>query len=585
MSIQMIHVVWNEQQAEKSWQQGRNDYTPYMFEILNYLGIVFSKWTPNSWMEHQPGGITIVVGLDDRSEWPSIFKQYCENGNSVLTIGSSFGLHDVLGLNKPEGKKIQEGWIQWNDCKLAESLRSSFHFFGASLVEPCPDTEALGSLIRRNGEVSLFPAFTMRPYASSYAAMICFDIAKSFCMIQQGISVEKDGLPASDGTASVDDDILKTDDGSVLDWLHDRDKADPMSAAFFMYPIVDEMRIFFIRTLHLLHEKMGEAMVHSWFWPEGIDGIGHISHDSDGNSIDAAELMLEKLLEADIHSTWCVIMPGYPQSVYEKMIEAGHEIALHYNALSTEENSLWDEEHFNLQLDRLNQQLKNRVSIKTNKNHYLRWEGDIQFYQWCERAGIAVEQSKGGTKQGNKGFLAGTCHPYIPVSNALERNRLMQVFSLPTLAWDPPTALRCTLKEAQSIIELSAHVNGVVHFLFHPAALVNEEVGPALVDLVNYGRMQGLHWWTSKQLFRWLQIKRGIDVSVQPGTNEGKQLYISAQHPCKGLTVLITQLPSKMGIPSNNGTIRSIRFKQRFGLSFHEIILDVRQGNTIIPFD
>ena len=137
--------------------------------------------------------------------------------------------------------------IQWDDCKLAESLRSSFHFFGASLVETCPDTESFGTLIRRNGEGSLFPAFTMRNYDSSCAAMICFDIAKSFCIIQQGIAVEKDGLPASDGTASIDDDILKTDDSSVLDWVHDRDKADPKSAAFFMHPIVDEMRIVFIQ--------------------------------------------------------------------------------------------------------------------------------------------------------------------------------------------------------------------------------------------------------------------------------------------------------------------------------------------------
>ena len=37
-------------------------------------------------------------------------------------------------------------------------------------------------------------------------------------------------------------------------------------------------------------------MVHTWYWPEGLDGIGHISHDSDGNSVNAAELMLEKIV-------------------------------------------------------------------------------------------------------------------------------------------------------------------------------------------------------------------------------------------------------------------------------------------------
>ena len=269
------------------------------------------------------------------------------------------------------------------------------------------------------------------------------------------------------------------------------------------------------------------------------------------------------------------------------MIDAGNEIALHYNAMSTEENSLWDQENFTYQLERtFDDQLKNKAaSIKTNKNHYLRWEGDIQFYQWCERAGIVVEQSKGERSKAIKDFLQVQCHPYIPVSNASEKNRLMQVLSLPTLAWDPPTALRCTLKEAQSIIDRSAQVNGVAHFLFHPAALVNKEVGSVLVDLVNYGRKQGLHWWTSEELYVWLHLKRGIEVFVQSGTNDGKQLYISAQQPCSGLTVLISQPPSKMGIPSNNGTIRSIRNIQRFGLSFYEIILDISQGKTLIPLD
>lgn len=301
-------------------------------------------------MEQQPDGITVVVGLNDHEQWPSIFKQYCSNGNSILTIGSTFGLDAVMGLNKPEeAATIREGWIKWEACGLAANLASSFHFFEAALVEPSPGTEAWGKLMRKNGQPTSHPAFTMRSYTSGCAAMLCFDISKTFWMIQQGIAVEKDGVPTPDGTGSIDDDILKTDDGSVLDWHNDRSRIHPDSATFYKLPIVDEIRILFVRAIHAIYERTGETMASVWFWPEGIDGIGHISHDSDGNSVDAAERMLETLSEADIRSTWCVIMPGYPESVYEKAAAAGHEIALHYNALDSEENSLWDEEHFNYQ--------------------------------------------------------------------------------------------------------------------------------------------------------------------------------------------------------------------------------------------
>lgn len=51
-------------------------------------------------------------------------------------------------------------------------------------------------------------------------------------------------------------------------------------------------------------------------------------------------------------------------------------------------------------------------------------------------------------KQRNKGFLAGTYHPYVPVENTSEGNRPFEVLSLPTLSWDPPIPSRCKFEDA-----------------------------------------------------------------------------------------------------------------------------------------
>jgi hypothetical protein len=407
---------------------------------------------------------------------------------------------------------------------------------------------------------------------------------KTVCLIQQGVSVVRDGIPSPDSSGLINEGFLKTDDGTVLDWHYDRDTAPDGAAPFYLHPILDEMRILFARVLYDLQQQVGLSESQTWFWPNGLTAIGHISHDTDGNVVEQAETMLDKLAEAGVRSTWCTIAPGYPDSIYDRIQAEGHEIALHYNALGTEiPESSWSERDYRYQLNYLQAQVPG-YEIVSNKNHYLRWEGDTAFYDWCERSGVRVEQSKGGTKQGNKGFLFGTCHPYVPIASSAERNRRYDVISLPTLAWDPPMPLRCSAQEAKLLLRRSCDVYGVAHFLFHPGVVLlgsaAQTAGDFMVELCQYGRELGLEWWTSEAIDRWVRTRRNIRVHAAP---DGR-LTVETSEAVQGLTLLLPDYDQRgwTNAIGDSATVRSITPRERFGRAFIELVVDVPQGKSMI---
>lgn len=582
----MLHVIWNAEESKQRGREGINSYSHYLYKILDYLGYSYTSWDHASWIRCRPTGTAIVIGGTDHENWSNICHDFVQSGNSLLVIGDSYGLQDIFGIRMTG--RIHEGWIEWGDAPLAEELKSSFHFFGARSFE-CMDAtvQQYGTLISRNGGTSTSPALIIRELGKGMAALLNFDLMKTFCLIQQGLPVIVDGPAAPDGSGAIDEGILKTDDGSVLDWVRDREAVEQIP--FYLHPILDEIRCMLNRLLVLLEHHAGCRLVQKWYWPNGLNGIGHISHDTDGNNTAHAETMLHWLKRANVRSTWCIIMPGYEQAINDRIVNEGHEVALHYNALEEEiEESRWSEEHFLIQLKMLQEQFPD-YNIITNKNHYLRWEGDVQFYKWCERAGIKVEQSKGGTKQGNKGFLAGTSHPYVPISNAYDNNRCFDIISLPTLAWDPPFETRCNEREAYALMERSRDVYGVAHFLFHPTtmAVMPEGVaGELLVKLVEYGRKLGMEWWTSEQIWLWFQSRTQSQVRIVKETKEIMTLTISTESTVNGFTVLISvvdgeELTVKQ---SNSCVVHSVTRVSRFGCDYVEIILDAQSGSSDITF-
>jgi hypothetical protein len=272
-------------------------------------------------------------------------------------------------------------------------------------------------------------------------------------------------------------------------------------------------------------------------------------------------------LEAErIHSTWCVVLPGYGPELIRDIRAAGHELAMHYDAMS--EGRVWDERSFDQQWRELTGLFEGEAPV-TNKNHYLRWEGDTEFFDWCASRGIRLDQSKGASKTGEAGFNFGTCHPYLPVA---PDGRLIQVLELPTLTQDlvvfAPEAL------AEPLIQAAFRHHGIVHFLFHPVHIDKPGVADALRSAIRRARALGMEWWTARQISQWEFARREARWSRYERTREGASVCLRAGQPLPEATVLwLGCVVERVEI---NGEEIETRSVQRWGFTFRSLIFDAQ---------
>lgn len=558
----------------------------YMEEILSHAGIAWRALHPRSVANEPDLGAAIIIPGDlhlTAAEAQRI-RTFVAEGGALVVTGGTAGLDDLLGTDAVE--HLTEGYLAVGaEHPVTSGLTSSLHVFGGRALRAQGGT-VVAQLLDADRQPTGFASVVIGRHGKGVTLAIGPDLPYSVLHIQQGAPVWEDGVPPPDGTCPIDEGILKCDDGLVLSYEHDRARqvlSEPVAdcpgihpnypqgdTPWFMQPIADELRELLLKAICWAVTQSGKPVARLDYWPGGVQAVGLISHDSDLNLDAAAQTTLRVVQELGINTTWCVMIgPNWPdrwlRQTYEQIKAAGHEIALHYNALPLD-GGFWGREEFLRQLAWLKAEA-GVERILSNKNHYTRWEGKLEFFRWMEQAGLESDQTKGPSKRGNVGYANGSCLPWFPFD--AEEQRYLNVLEIPMQTQD--LWLTAPYVIAEQIITMALKHRGVAHFLFHQNHIhFRPEVQEAMRRVVADGLAAGLQWWTGEAINHWERLRRTITVQTE-AAGEGR-LRLRVQSP-------VAVPGAQLSVVLPDGALANGEFH---GLPAYLLTADLGQGETLL---
>ncbi len=520
-----VALLLDLDEARRRWRLGLNVFEAYAEEVLLQAGIPFKRIESVEQLSSGAGDYDIVVAalVGEDEEAASRLFAFMKRGGVIVALANVNMLARRLGYGA--AVRMDCGYARFGDgYPKAEAVR----FLGAVPWQQHsagrPDAvryddagleEEFGHLCRERPDgVPAGAALQRFRIGAGWLERWAVDIAGTSVCMQQGIApVLKDGPPAPDGSAPIDDGLLKADDGFAMDWTHDRVVTDT-GIPYLPHPYVDYWRELFAGRLIGMALERGLSVPIVDYWPAGIEQVAMLSHDSDLNGDANAEAALKLLAECGVRSTWCMIEEGYSSDMYRRILEAGHELALHYNAVEGDKGK-WAEEEFVRQLSWF-AAATGLPGAVSNKNHFTRFEGWGELFEWCEKYGVKSDQTRGPSKKGNVGMLFGTCHPYFPMAWSTERNRIYDVVEIGFLTqdldlserWPDSSVIVPFLDRVQS-------VSGVAHFLVHQIHIGNHEsVRDSVRRIVHEARRRNFTFLTGKEINDWLRVRRAYVASL-----------------------------------------------------------------------
>lgn len=557
-------------------------YPRYIHEILRHAGLCYAEVGLEN-LGEQLAGLRVLLTVGDAllsDELAAQLHRWVEAGGRWIAIGGVAGQHDLFGVmvEKPSYTgfggsvgNLGEGYLVPQTTHPAFAhLAIPLHYFNGTPVQ-AKDATVLATVLDAHQRTTERAAMTEKQVGAGHCLLIAPDITGAVVRIQQGVGVTRDGVPAPDGTVPQIDEVLKSDDGAVLDWTFDREPVPGVPGfSAFLQPVADQWRELLLRVIFGQALAGGVQLPLLWLYPNNLPALAHLSHDTDGNELALGQRLLEVVNEAGIHSTWCVIMPGYPRDFIAQIAADGHELAMHYDSMS--DNCPWSRELFHQQWEGL-VSLFGQKPI-SNKNHYLRWEGDMELFSWLVEHGIQFDQTKGASKTGEAGFNFGTCHPYFPVDMA---GNVVDVLELPTPTQDleifAPTVLVYPLMEA------ALRHHGIMHLLFHPAHIAKPGVADAIFTAVSETTAAGMAWWTAAAINAWVRARRQCSWSSYQAQAGAAQVTLASGTDLPGATVL--WLGDDALTVEANGTPLDTKVVTRWGFPFRAATLDMRAGEMV----
>lgn len=571
-----LGLVINPESVRRRQASGQEAFALHLCEVFDHLRLGYRVLNTVSEAAGGPG--VLVVGDAD----PDVgLLEWVRSGGHVVITAHTEAWDEIVGVRTTA---VQTGRV---DLSAVIGEARPLRAIGGCSLDP--NSEGLTVLARWEGGSA---AIVTRTIGHGRVTSFGPDLAQTIVRIRQGFFVASDGQPASDGTAPIDDGILKCEDGLGLDLEEDRGWAPgtaPGPTRFqHAWPPPGPTPIFDLPQADLwcaalvgvtLDALQGIGAVAGWldYWPDGLAAIGHLSHDADLNSDEDAEAALEAFRSADLVVTWCQLFPGgYSPEMYRKIADAGHEQALHFNATGDADIATWGWPQLRAQFAWA-QAVTGTDKIIANKNHYTRWEGWSQFYTWCERLGIEIDETRGPSKLGDVGFTFGTAHPYFPLADLAEKNRRHDVLSLALHTQDLELAAHGSCRDV--ILDGAQRVHGVAHFLFHGPHLRKPATRKAFDDLMAAARERGIPWWTAGEINRWERARRNVDVlAIADRERQCVTVVVDSSVWMRHATVVLDlPVPDPAGVRCTGPDARLIRVT-RHGRASLGLVIAVRPG-------
>jgi hypothetical protein len=555
-------------------QPNCTSHSHYITEILEHAGLPFSQIELAQLSPELKLLITVGDAPLEENE-ASALRQWVQDGGCWLSLGSVCGLEEVHGVQEVPSpgygarefvypqSTLGEGYLQPAEKHpVLAHLNINLHYYNGIVVKVLSSAAiVLATALNAHGHSTDVPALVESTFGGGHTLFLAPDAVGSVVRISQGTTVTADGVPAPDGSAPTADGVLKCDDGLVLDWEFDRQEVPgvPGLKGFFE-PVADQWREIILRGIFYLAAKAGVALPMLWLYPRNLPALAHLSHDTDGNDAALGARLLEEVNKAEINSTWCVIPEGYPKDLIENIKSSGHELATHYNAI----DNPWSEEEFAAQCGRL-KVLFGEQPI-SNKNHYTRWEGGTEFFDWCQRQNLQLDQTKGPSKLGEVGFTFGSAQLYFPLADNGEIHPVMEqpLHTQDLIIFAPPEII-------PPLLDAVEKHHGVLHILFHPAHIAKPGVADSLHDAINQAKERGLEWVTAKELNAWERARRKIKLQWQIEEKDTPpKVLLSAPEPLAGATILVLGHHQNIEI---DGQLYAAQSSTRWGFEFSAVTL------------
>ena len=560
-------------------------HSAYVHEFLRHAGLAYSRVSADKIAETLPSlRILVTVGSGSLpEETRSILDTWIGGGGVWISAGTAGGVPDWFGVEMDHPRQtywhgdmpctLGEGYMtaEPGDSALAPVLPIPLHFFNGIAVRPTTG-RVLARVLDAHQRPTPRAAMVENIHGQGRCILIAPDVTGTVIHIQQGTAVTRDHVPAPDGSGSISDGVLITEDGMTLDWIFDRQPV-PGTGGLpaFTQPVADLWKEVLLRTILQSARERGVTVPILWFYPRNLPALGHLSHDTDGNDPAGAQRMLENLEKANVRSTWCVLLPGYPREVIERIGQSGHELAAHYDAYSVFAD--WRQDRFGEQIDKLTELFG--MAPVSNKNHVLRWEGETEFYGWCEAKGIQLDESKGDCQTGETGFMYGTCHPYQPIS---PEGKVYDVLELCTATQD--LVMTAPVPVGDMILDGALRHHGVAHFLFHPAHSTIPAVADAMFYVLAQGKSRGLEWWTARDINTWERSRRTAEWSsyrLEEHDGHGRATVTFRTAGSLPQATVLWLAPGKSKAKTD-GRRQEGRTVERWGFSFLSVTCDLLSG-------